>query len=179
MGLIPYWCEDPKGGRKPINAKCETVAILPTFREAYWRRRCIVPVDGFFEWKAVKGQKGYNMKLVSLICALSLLCPFAVHAQEANVKKVLNIYDTGSIADKQSIVTILTAVEDGMGWANAELKKRKDTPPLYCVPDGFGLTGEQILEMLRKEAKENPSSAEKSYGLVMLETLEKVFPCNK
>ena len=72
-----------------------------------------------------------------------------------------------------------TAVEDGMGWANIELKKRKDTPPLYCVPDGFGLTGEQILEILRKEAKENPSSAAKSYGLVMLETLEKVFPCNK
>jgi hypothetical protein len=40
------------------------------------------------------------------------------------------------------------------------LKKRKDTPPLYCVPDGFGLTGEQILEMLRKEVKENPSSAD-------------------
>ena len=34
-GLIPYWCEDPKGGRKPINAKSETVARLPTFREAY------------------------------------------------------------------------------------------------------------------------------------------------
>jgi putative SOS response-associated peptidase YedK len=56
-GLIPYWCEDPKGGRKPINAKCETVHTLPTFRDAYRRRRCIVPVDGFFEWKAIKGQK--------------------------------------------------------------------------------------------------------------------------
>ena len=44
-GLIPYWCEDPKGGRKPINAKCETVHRLPTFRDAYRRRRCIVPVD--------------------------------------------------------------------------------------------------------------------------------------
>jgi hypothetical protein len=52
-----------------------------------------------------------------------------------------------------------TAVEDGMGWANIELKKRKDTPPLFCVPDGFGLTGEQILEMLRKEAKERGSRA--------------------
>lgn len=56
-GLIPYWCTDPKGGRKPINAKAETVANLPTFRDAYARRRCIVPVDGFFEWKAIKGQK--------------------------------------------------------------------------------------------------------------------------
>jgi hypothetical protein len=56
-GLIPYWCSDPKGGRKPINAKCESVRDLPTFRDAYRRRRCIVPVDGFFEWKAIKGQK--------------------------------------------------------------------------------------------------------------------------
>ena len=46
-GLIPYWCEDPKGGRKPINAKCETVRTLPSFREAYRKRRCILPVDGF------------------------------------------------------------------------------------------------------------------------------------
>jgi hypothetical protein len=95
------------------------------------------------------------------------------------VKKVLDTYDKGSSADKQSIVTILTAVEDGMGWANIELKKRKDTPPLYCVPDGFGLTGEQILEMLRKEIKENPSFAEESYGFVMLLTFKKAFPCNK
>jgi len=53
-GLIP---NDPTGGRKPINAKCETVQDLPTFRDAYRTRRCIVPVDGFFEWKAIKGQR--------------------------------------------------------------------------------------------------------------------------
>ena len=41
-GLIPYWCEDPKGGRKPINAKCETVRTLPSFREAYRKRWCIL-----------------------------------------------------------------------------------------------------------------------------------------
>src|ERR1700740_1442527 len=50
-GLIPNWCDDPQGGRKPINAKRETVRDLPAFRGAYRGRRCIVPVDGFFEWK--------------------------------------------------------------------------------------------------------------------------------
>ena len=55
-GLIPHFCGDPRGGRKPINAKCETVNQLPTFREAYARRRCVLPVDGFFEWKAIKGK---------------------------------------------------------------------------------------------------------------------------
>jgi len=56
-GLIPYWCKDPKGGRKPINARRETVHTSPMFKDAYRRRRCIVPVDGFFEWKAIKGQR--------------------------------------------------------------------------------------------------------------------------
>ena len=44
-GLIPNWCNDPQGGRKPINAECETVHTLPTFRDAYRSRRCILPVD--------------------------------------------------------------------------------------------------------------------------------------
>jgi putative SOS response-associated peptidase YedK len=65
-GLIPHFCEDPKGGRKPINAKYETVATLPTFRDAYRRRRCILPVDGFFEWKANKGQKAKQPYAVAM-----------------------------------------------------------------------------------------------------------------
>jgi putative SOS response-associated peptidase YedK len=56
-GLIPYWCTDPKGGRKPINAKAESVSTLPMFRDAYRLRRCIVPVDGFFDWRAIKGAR--------------------------------------------------------------------------------------------------------------------------
>ena len=57
-GLIPHWCIDPRGGRRPINAKAESVSRLPTFRDAYALRRCIVPVDGFFEWRAIRGAGG-------------------------------------------------------------------------------------------------------------------------
>ena len=50
-GLIPHWFTDPRGGRRPINAKAESVSKLLTFREAYAQRRCIVQIDGFFEWR--------------------------------------------------------------------------------------------------------------------------------
>jgi putative SOS response-associated peptidase YedK len=64
--LIPHRCDDPSGGRKPINAKAETVATLPMFRDAYARRRCIVPVDGFFEWRAVKGARAKQPYAIAL-----------------------------------------------------------------------------------------------------------------
>ena len=56
-GLIPYWCQDPRGGRKPINAKAESVAKLADVSRCLPFRRCIVPVDGFFEWRGIKGAR--------------------------------------------------------------------------------------------------------------------------
>lgn len=51
-GLIPSWAEDPNVGYKMINARAETVDRLPSFRDGYRKRRCLIPADGFFEWKA-------------------------------------------------------------------------------------------------------------------------------
>ncbi|HEV3178209.1 MAG TPA: SOS response-associated peptidase [Stellaceae bacterium] len=50
-GLIPSWAEDMKGGAKLINARAEGIAERPSFREAFRRRRCLVPADGFYEWR--------------------------------------------------------------------------------------------------------------------------------
>jgi putative SOS response-associated peptidase YedK len=50
-GLIPYWAKDPKIGNNLINAKAETIADKPSFKQAFARRRCLIPADGFFEWK--------------------------------------------------------------------------------------------------------------------------------
>jgi putative SOS response-associated peptidase YedK len=55
-GLVPHWAADPSGGAKMINARGESVAEKPAFREAFAKRRCLVPADGFFEWRA-EGRK--------------------------------------------------------------------------------------------------------------------------
>src|ERR1700723_296507 len=50
-GLIPYWAKDMKVGFASINAMAETVDTKSAFREAFKRRRCLVPVDSFYEWQ--------------------------------------------------------------------------------------------------------------------------------
>lgn len=56
-GLIPSWARDPAIGHRLINARAETLAEKPSFRSAFRRRRCILPADGFYEWKAIGGRK--------------------------------------------------------------------------------------------------------------------------
>ena len=50
-GLIPHWATDARVGSRMFNARAETLTASPAFREAFRRRRCLVPVDGFYEWK--------------------------------------------------------------------------------------------------------------------------------
>ena len=50
-GLVPFWAKDPKVGYRLINARSETAHEKPSFREAFKHRRCLVPADGFYEWR--------------------------------------------------------------------------------------------------------------------------------
>ena len=56
-GLVPFWAKDITIGSRMINARVETVASKPSFRNAFKKRRCLILADGFYEWKGTKGQK--------------------------------------------------------------------------------------------------------------------------
>jgi putative SOS response-associated peptidase YedK len=56
-GLVPFWAKDPSIGNRMINARAETVAEKPSFRNAYRSRRCLILADGFYEWRKEGEQK--------------------------------------------------------------------------------------------------------------------------
>ncbi len=59
-GLIPFWAKDGGIGGRLINARAESVATKPAFRDSFLTRRCLIPADGFFEWqKRTKGKLPY------------------------------------------------------------------------------------------------------------------------
>ncbi len=63
-GLVSYWDDDPKKAVKPINARAESATTRPMFRKLMEIHRCVVPVDGFYEWrKTPAGRLPYYIRL--------------------------------------------------------------------------------------------------------------------
>jgi putative SOS response-associated peptidase YedK len=56
-GLVPYWAKDPSGAAKMINARAETAVEKPSYRAAMAARRCLLPADGWYEWKPGGGSR--------------------------------------------------------------------------------------------------------------------------
>lgn len=74
-GLIPPWARDKSIGAKLANARAETVDEKPSFRQPFRRRRCLLPVDGYYEWESRPGGKQpvyYSMRDGDLFCLAGL-----------------------------------------------------------------------------------------------------------
>lgn len=134
-GLVPRWVKDEKGGRKPINARAETILTQPMFREAFRRRRAIVPIDSFFEWKAVKGAKAKQPYAIGLRSGQ----PFGVAAIWENWKR------PGTEEWVRSFAIVTCAANDLVGAIH-------DRMPVVIPPESYdrwlGTLDEQPLDLL-------------------------------
>ena len=93
-GLIPSWATDPRVGAGMINARSETAATKPSFREPLRRQRCLIPADGFYEWKRTGGEKQ----------------PFCFEVESGNLFAFAGIWDywlspEGKVIETCSILT--------------------------------------------------------------------------
>lgn len=93
-GLVPAWAKDPSIGFKTINAKSETVAEKPSFKNAFQRKRCLIPADGFYEWQQTASGKQ----------------PMRILLKEREIFSMAGLYDTWTAPDgtKLHTCTLLT-----------------------------------------------------------------------
>jgi putative SOS response-associated peptidase YedK len=88
-GLVPSWSKDPKVGYKMINARSETITEKPSFAQPFQRRRCIIPSNGFYEWKTEGKTK----------------TPHFVHRSDDDIMAFAGIYDRWKYPDGKDLFT--------------------------------------------------------------------------
>lgn len=115
-GLIPHWADDPAIGNRLINARAESLASKPAFRSAFARRRCLVPISGFYEWQKIAGRKQ----------------PWYIHPSRGSIMCLAGLWERwdkgGEPIDTFTIITTN---------ASDNIKDLHDRMPVILSPDEF------------------------------------------
>ena len=114
-GLVPHWARDPRVGSRMINARSETAAEKPAFRDAFRQRRCVLPADAFFEWRTSAHQ------------------PFHIHLRGGGLFGFAGLWESweGRGGEGLESCTILTTE------ANADLRELHDRMPVILRPSDY------------------------------------------
>ncbi len=136
-GLVPFWADDPAVGSRMINARAETLARRPAFRDAFARRRCLIPADGFYEWQRV---------------APGLKQPWFLHRRDDRPFAFAGLWESWRPrSDTPPLQTCALITTD----ANAAVAPIHDRMPVILPPHAFdtwldpAATGEELAGLLR------------------------------
>jgi putative SOS response-associated peptidase YedK len=115
-GLVPAWAKDVKIGYRMINARAETVADKPAWRTAFRLRRCLIPADGFYEWRRTADGKQ----------------PYHIRMKDGGVFGLAGIWERREVADGvlESCSIIVTA-------ANDTIRPVHDRMPVIIAPQDY------------------------------------------
>jgi len=113
-GLVPEWAADPSVGARAINARSETIATKPTFREAFRRRRCLVPADAYYEWEQVGDKQ-----------------PFRFARADGGVMALAGLWERWQAPDRTAIDSYALATVD----ASADVLPICERMPVLLAPE--------------------------------------------
>ena len=122
-GLVPFWAKDEATGYKMINARAESVTDKNAYKHAFKKRRCIIPADGFYEWKKIPGQKAKQ--------------PYFIHRSDgepmafAGLWEVWRPKDAGEDVEPLRTCTIIT------GQPNEKVADIHDRMPVMLPPSAW------------------------------------------
>ena len=116
-GLVPFWAKDIKVGFSNINAKAEGIDTKPAFREAFNRRRCLIPFDCFYEWKKLGKDRQ----------------PYAVGLADRRLMALAGLWETWRSPAGERVRSFAIATTA----ANALLAEVHDRMPVILAPQNW------------------------------------------
>jgi len=135
-GLVPSWMRAFPKDRPQINARSETISEKPMFRSAYQSRRCLVPANGFYEWRRGRVKDNH---------------PFLIHAQNMAVFAMAGIWETWTAPDGTKVHSMAIVTKD----AEASIEAIHHRMPVVLRPENYRLwlakDGAAGLEAVMKE----------------------------
>jgi len=119
-GLVPFWAKDAAIGRKLVNARLDSVAAKPAYREAWQRRRCLIPASGFYEWSEPQGGRKR---------------PYFIRPSSEPLLALAGLWERWRTPAGEKLETCVIVTTD----ANAQLTKIHDRMPLLIPRDAQAL----------------------------------------
>ncbi len=124
-GLVPHWADDPSIGSRMINARAETLADKPAFRTAFRQRRCLIPVDGFYEWKALEGGRRKQ--------------PYAIRRRDRAPLALAGLWESWPGPKGQPLPQPMQTATIVTTTANAVLRPLHERMPVVVAPEDWDL----------------------------------------
>ena len=122
-GLIPSFAKDASIGNRMINARAETIATNGAFKSSFAKRRCIVPADGFYEWKAVPGQKKKQ--------------PYFIHRTDGELLALGGLWTQWKGTDPSGEPVTIRSTTIITGRPNEKMAEIHDRMPLILPPSAW------------------------------------------
>ena len=161
-GLVPFWAKDPSIGSRMINARSETLAEKPSFRNAYKRRRCLVLADGFYEW-----QKTLNSKVkIPTYIRMKDGAPFAFAGLWENWNSpdgsqilsttIITTNPNQLIAPIHNRMPVIIPKDSYQTWLTTSEIKPEEMNPLLCPYDHTLMDAYQVSRLVNSPKNETP-----------------------
>jgi putative SOS response-associated peptidase YedK len=149
-GLVPSWAKDTSMSARLINARSETIEEKPSFRDAFRKRRCIIPADGFYEWQRTEGRKQ----------------PFFFRMREESPFGLAGLWERWEGEGGQAINSCTMMTTE----ANEVLRPVHDRMPVILHPDGYDAwldTDVRKLDLIKEMLRPYPAEEMTSYPVSM------------
>ncbi len=159
-GLIPSWAQDPKIGYRMINARSETAAEKPSFRAAFKYRRCIVPADGFYEWKKENGGKQPYLIALKSGAVFGIAGLWERWEREGSVIESCTLLTTGPnelLASVHNRMPVILEPEDYDEWLDQSVQKADSLLHLMRPCTGAAMQVVPVSTVVNNPRNEDPA----------------------